>query len=51
MNKNSFFKKLILLTFGAVFALQLQVAHGQDDTESSTQSTGGEECVIHEDEA
>lgn len=43
-------KKLLLLTVAAVFALQMNFASAADDAET-TQTNGGEECVIMEDEA
>lgn len=50
MRKNSIWKKLILLSFGSILALHINVASAQDDSTSVKTSTNGEECVITDDQ-
>ncbi len=52
MKTESIWKKLILLTFAAIFALHVNVVSANDDTSTITADTtesGDEECVITED--
>lgn len=52
METNSIWKKLVLLSFGTILALHVQVVRAQDEANSDTvkSSTGSEECVITEDQ-
>ena len=49
MNRNSLWKKLVLLTFTSVLALHVTVASAQDDSTISS-SSSNEECVITADD-
>lgn len=49
MNRNSLWKKLVLLTFTSVLALHVTVASAQDDSTTSS-SSSNEECVITADD-
>lgn len=53
MNRNSLWKKLILLTFTSVLAMHVTVASAQDKSStgsSVTSSSSNEECVITADD-
>lgn len=53
MNSNSFWKKLVLLTFTSILALHVQVASAADNTSTSSTvktTSGNEECVISADD-
>ena len=56
MVTTSIWKNVILFVIGSVFALHLQVARAQEDSEtvktttSTSSTTGDEECVITEDQ-
>lgn len=50
MNRNSLWKKLVLLTFTSVLALHVSVASAQDDSSTVTSSSSTEECVITADD-
>lgn len=53
MNRNSLWKKLVLLTFTSVMALHISVASAQDNTSTASTvktTSGGEECVIKADD-
>ncbi len=50
MKQTSIWKKVVLFSFGAVFALQAQLVRAQDDTSSVKSTTGDEECVITDDQ-
>lgn len=50
MKLNSIWKNIALLALGTVFALHIQMAHAQDDTNTIKTSTGDEECVIKDDQ-
>lgn len=51
MGKDSIWKKVVLLTFGSVLALHIQVVEASDDSSSTNSTTSGdEECVIREDQ-
>lgn len=50
MRKNSIWKKMVLLTFGSILALHINVASAQDDSGSVKTTSGDEECVITDDQ-
>lgn len=51
MKENSIWKNVMLLTFGSILALHIQVVKASDDSSTSTVSTSGdEECVITDDQ-
>lgn len=50
MKSNSIWKKIILLTFGSVLALHIQVVSATDDTSTIKTNSDDEECVITEDQ-
>lgn len=50
MKQNSIWKKFVLLSFGSILALHINVASAQDDSTSVKTTTGDEECVITDDQ-
>jgi hypothetical protein len=53
MNRNSLWKKLVLLTFTSLLAMHVSMASAQDDSSSGstvTSSSSDEECVMTSDD-